>query len=121
MAGILVIDDDTIMRDMLVQMLEGAGHSATGAGSAKEGLRLLEQHEFNLVVTDIVMPDMEGLETIVRIKTDRKKLPIIAISGGGQGPADKYLKMAHKLGADYAFAKPLDSDQFLGAVRECLA
>ncbi len=121
MAKILVIDDDKIMNDMLVQMLQKADYEAEGAMGGAEGLKLFKEEEFDLIVTDIVMPETEGLETIMAVRKTSKTLPIIAISGGGRvGPKD-YLHMAQRVGADYTFPKPIEKDELLAAIRECLA
>ena len=121
MSKILVIDDDEILNGMLVQLLSQAGYEAEGALDGKLGIRLLEAKPFDLIVTDIVMPEKEGLETILDIRKLRKNIPIIAISGGGRLGPDHYLGVALAFGADYAFQKPFDTEPFLGAVRECLS
>ncbi len=121
MARILVIDDDEIMNEMLVQLLSRAGYEVEGAQDGSLGLKLLEMKQFDLIITDIVMPQMEGIETILAIRSKNKKLPIIAISGGGKIRPDQYLHLAQQMGADYTFQKPFDKEPFLGAVRECLS
>jgi DNA-binding response OmpR family regulator len=121
MARILVIDDDDVMNDMLVQMLSQAGYEAEGARNGYYGLKLIEAKPFDLVITDIVMPEKEGLETITAIRKLGKSTPIIAISGGGRIGPSPYLLLAQHLGADYVFSKPFDKEPFLAAVRECLS
>jgi len=121
MARILVIDDDEIMNEMLVQLLSRAGYEVEGAQDGGLGLKLLETKQFDLIITDIVMPQKEGIETILAIRSKNKKLPIIAISGGGKIRPDQYLHLAQQMGADYTFQKPFDKEPFLGAVRECLS
>jgi len=120
MPKILVIEDDEIMNSMLVQMLSESGHEVTGAADGIHGVALFQAGGFDLIVTDIVMPDKEGLETIREIRRSDQKIPIIAISGGGRLSPEGYLQMASTFGADYTFQKPLQQDAFLGAVRECL-
>lgn len=121
MGRILVIDDDEIMNKMIVQLLSEAGHEVKGATDGNNGLKLLQSNHFELIVTDIVMPEKEGLETILAIRKISKTIPIIAISGGGKIGPQEYLRMAQDFGADYAFQKPFEIETFLGAVRECLA
>jgi DNA-binding response OmpR family regulator len=121
MATILVIDDDEIVNGMLVQLLTEEGYAVRSAGNGRTGMALVETSPVDLIITDIVMPDKEGLETIIAIKKISKTIPIIAISGGGRNSADEYLHYAQHLGADYSFKKPIDSRLFLAAVRECLA
>jgi DNA-binding response OmpR family regulator len=121
MASILVVDDDEIMNDMIVQLLSEAGYDAQGACDGNAGLKLLAAKAFDLIVTDIVMPEKEGLEMILAIRSRNKTIPIIAVSGGGKvGPA-QYLQMAKGFGADYTFQKPFDSQAFLAAVSACLS
>jgi DNA-binding response OmpR family regulator len=118
---ILVIDDDEIMNGMTVQLLTEAGYVAEGALDGDSGLKILASKQFDLVVTDIVMPEKEGIETIIAIRKKNKTIPIIAISGGEKLGPDQYLRMAQHFGADYTFQKPFDRDPFLAAVRECLS
>ena len=121
MARILVIDDDGIMNSMLVQMLKTAGYEAKGADDGKRGLKLLDAQPYDLIVTDLIMPEIEGIELIQVIRAINKTIPIIAISGGGRLHPEGYLKIAQSMGADYTFEKPIDKESFLAAVRECLA
>jgi DNA-binding response OmpR family regulator len=121
MKKILVIDDDEMVNDMIVQMLTEAGYEADSALDGTKGLKLLETRSYDLIITDIVMPEKEGLETIMAIRKKQKGLPIIAISGGGRIGPKQYLHMAQQFGADYTFQKPFDKASFLGAVRECLS
>jgi DNA-binding response OmpR family regulator len=121
MSKILVIDDDEIMNGMIMQLLSEAGYEVEGARDGEIGLKLFEGASFDLIVTDIVMPEKEGLETIVAVRKRNKTIPIIAISGGGKLGPEQYLHLAQKFGADYAFQKPFDKEHFLGAVRECLS
>ena len=121
MAKILVIDDDDIMNGMTVQLLSEAGYEAEGARDGDCGLKLLATKAFDLVVTDIVMPEKEGIETIISIRSKSKTLPIIAISGGGKINPEQYLRMAQRFGADYTFQKPFNREHFLAAVRECIS
>jgi DNA-binding response OmpR family regulator len=120
MARILVIDDDALLNTMVLQMLRQAGYEAIGAPDGNVGLKMLAAQPFDLIITDIVMPEKEGLETIREIRKSGRKIPIIAISGGGKISAESYLPLARNFGADYTFQKPFDKEPFLAAVRECL-
>jgi DNA-binding response OmpR family regulator len=120
-ARILVIDDDEIMNDMIVQLLSEAGYEAEGARDGGRALKLLETGSFDLIVTDIVMPESDGLETILAVRKQNKAIPIIAVSGGGRIGPEQYLLMAREFGADYVFQKPFDAEPFLAAVRACLS
>ena len=120
MAEILVIDDDEIVNDMISQLLLEAGFGVASASNGKQGLQKLGEGAFDLVITDIVMPEMEGLETILEIHKKYPALPIIAVSGGGRIGPDQYLAMAQGFGARYVFRKPFDNALFLNSVSECL-
>jgi DNA-binding response OmpR family regulator len=121
MARVLVIDDDETNSGATVQLLSEAGLDADGAHDGNCGLRLLASHPFDLVVTDLFMPEKDGIETIVAIRKRSKTLPIIAISEEGILDTELNLRIARYLGADYAFRKPFDRHQLLTAVQECLS
>ncbi len=120
MTNILVIDDDEILNDMVVQLLSQAGYQSVGAQDGECALKLMDGQQFDLIITDIVMPVKEGIETIFAIRKRNKTIPIIAISGGGKLGPEQYLPMAKQCGANYTFEKPFDNNQFLDAVRMCL-
>ncbi|MCH8036471.1 MAG: response regulator [Proteobacteria bacterium] len=121
MARILIIDDEDELRSMLRRMLEQAGHEVTEAVNGAEGIELYERDRPDLIITDIIMPEKEGVETIIALRRADPDLPIIAISGGGRLEATDFLTMARKLGARRTLAKPFRRDQLLEAVDECLA
>ncbi len=121
MARILIIDDEDELRSMLRQMLEQAGHEVTEAVNGAEGIQLYEQDTHDLIITDIIMPEKEGVETIIALRRADPDLPIIAISGGGRLEATDFLTMTKKLGARRTLSKPFRRDQLLEAVGECLA
>ena len=120
MPDVLIIDDDDIMRDMLLQMMEMGGVSAKGAENGEIAMKLVEKETFRLIITDIVMPEKEGLEVIMFLKKKVADLPVIAVSGGGRVNPDTYLNLSLKFGARYAFEKPFDREQFMNAVKSCL-
>ncbi|MDY6951804.1 MAG: response regulator [Thermodesulfobacteriota bacterium] len=115
---VLVIDDDVGIRTMLRRLLEGAGYEVTEAPDGNQGIYLYRQDPVDLVITDIIMPEKEGLETIRELRRDFPKVKIVAISGGGRIRADEYLPMAEKFGADRTLAKPFDPKELLDAVHE---
>ena len=121
MARILIIDDEDELRSMLRQMLEQTGHEVTEAVNGAEGIQLYEQDRPDLIITDIIMPEKEGVETIIALRRADPDLPIIAISGGGRLEATDFLTMTKKLGARRTLSKPFRRDQLLEAVGECLA
>ncbi len=120
-ARILIIDDDDELRSMLRQMLEQAGHEVTEAVNGAQGIQLYQQDRPDLIITDIIMPEKEGVETIIALRRADPDLPIIAISGGGRLDATDFLTMARKLGARRTLSKPFRRDQLFEAVGECLA
>ena len=121
MARILIIDDEDELRSMLRQMLEQAGHQVTEAVNGAEGIQLYEQDRPDLIITDIIMPEMEGFETIRELRDTAAELKIIAISGGAPIGTPDNLKIAREFGADAAFAKPIDRQEFLSSVSRLLA
>ena len=122
MKRILVIDDDMQMRQMLRQTLERQGYEVIDAPDGKEGMRLYHQAPTDLIITDIIMPEKEGIETIVELRRDFPDVKIIAISGGSRGlNKEYYLNLTKKLGALFTFAKPFDRKELLEAIQELLA
>src|ERR1022692_416453 len=115
---LLVIDDDPAVRGFLRQILAGAGYIVVEAGDGRSGMSKIEPHRVDLVITDLVMPEQEGLETLQRLRAERPNLPVIVISGAFGG---SYLKTARRLGATATLAKPIDPETLLRAVRDALA
>ena len=118
MARILVVDDELQMRQMLRQALERHGHTVDEAADGREALQRFAQQQPDLVITDLVMPEKEGIETIQALRQKCPPLPIIAISGGGRVGPENYLSMAGQMGANRTFAKPFSLEEILTAVRE---
>lgn len=116
MAKILVFDDEPSILLMIKKMLEKAGHEVDIAQNGRDGMELFERNKPDLVITDIIMPIKEGLETILELRKKHPELKIIAISGGGRIGPDGYLPSAKLLGADMVFQKPLIQKEFVEAV-----
>jgi DNA-binding response OmpR family regulator len=116
MAKILVLDDEPSILIMIKKMLERAGHEVDTALNGKEGLEKFKTNKPDLLITDIIMPEKEGLETIFELRKKYPELKIIAISGGGRIGPNGYLPGAKLFGADMVFQKPLDQKEFLHAV-----
>jgi CheY-like chemotaxis protein len=116
MAKILVFDDEPSILLMIKKMLEKAGHEVDIALNGREGMELLEKNKPDLVITDIIMPEKEGLETIMTLRKRYPEIKIIAISGGGRIGPEGYLPSAKHLGADMVFQKPLVQKEFMEAV-----
>lgn len=121
MARILLVDDEDAVLRLLEAVLAIDHHEVTTARDGNLAIAAVTNGTFDLVVTDLVMPDKEGLETIIEIRRLKPELKIIAMSGGGRGSADDYLEMAAVLGASKTLAKPFSSHELLAAVTEVLA
>lgn len=119
-ARILLIDDDPLIREIGTAMLTGAGFVVSTAEDGAEGLNAALAGEFDLLITDMVMPEADGLDVIRQVRQARPGVPVIAISSGGQLGADFYLRLASSLGADAVFPKPLRCEPFLALVRHVL-
>ena len=119
MATILVIDDQEPVRSLLRAVLEGAGHEVLEASNGRLGLELYRKGSAGLIITDIVMPEMNGLELMLELTRSFLNVKVIAMSGGleGEGPFNE----AKLLGARHTFEKPLDMKKLLNAVRDELA
>ncbi|RLD52165.1 MAG: response regulator [Bacteroidetes bacterium] len=118
MERILVIDDEPHILLMVKKMLERAGYEVDLASNGSEGLRLFNKIRPALVITDIIMPEKEGLETIREMRRIRSDLKIIAMSGGGKISADNYLETAKIFGASRLILKPFSQKQLLTYVEE---
>ncbi len=116
MARILVIDDDDDVRVMLRHMLERAGHEVVDTGDAREGVKLYRELPTDVVITDLLMPDQDGIETILQLRAEFPGVKIIAISGGGRSEPTLYLQTAQQLGAVVSIAKPFVQADVLGAI-----
>jgi DNA-binding NtrC family response regulator len=121
MPSILIIDDDDHVRLMLEQTLERAGYATIAVGDGKEALRVQREAPADLVLTDLIMPEKDGLETISEIRRLFPNGKIIAMSGGGRYGNLDFLPVAKKLGASRTLAKPFTREKLLETVREVLA
>lgn len=120
MAKILVIDDESQVRSMLRVLLEDKGYNVVEAPDGKVGLKLYRDEPIDLVITDIIMPEKEGLETIIELRRFSPKVKIIAISGGGRLGFKDCLDIAQKFGAHRVFSKPLNNNELVDAIAELL-
>jgi DNA-binding NtrC family response regulator len=118
---VLVVDDEEQIRSLIHAWLVQAGHGVQLAANAKEGLQLAGKTRFDLVVTDILMPDGDGLELIGALKTVLPSARVLAISGGGRYiEGDNCLKIARGWGAHAALIKPFDEKGFFAAMEQAL-
>lgn len=118
MKKILIIDDDHHILLMIKKMLERAGFEVDLASNGNEGLELFKRIPADLVITDIIMPEKEGLETIREMKRLSSDLKIIAMSGGGKISADNYLETAKIFGASKVLQKPFSQKTMILAVTD---
>ncbi|QFU22929.1 response regulator [Shewanella eurypsychrophilus] len=122
MSNILIIDDDEdfceALKDSISLLLDGEQISLCNESS--QIFNLIESRSVDLVITDMVMPDVEGIEIITRLKQEKPQLPIIAMSGGGRVGGNNYLMLAETLGADAIFEKPLSIVELTNKVKALL-
>lgn len=107
MAKVLVVDDEVNVRNVFKRSLEKQHHEVYLAEDGQQCEELFIKHKPDVIILDILMPQQEGIETILNLKAIDQKVKIIAISGGGMGSADYYLDNALKLGATFAMEKPV--------------
>lgn len=121
MARILIIDDDDQIRKMLRLTLNAAGFDVVEAQDGKIAMKLFHQDlTVDLVITDLIMPEKEGIETIIELRRDFPNVPIIAISGGGRIDPNDYLLLAKKLGAQITLEKPFSRKDIINAVNKLI-
>lgn len=121
MATVLVIDDNEDLRDTLVAVLEDEGYTTLIAVDGASGVRVFKESRPDLVITDLVMPKSNGLDTIRGIKEIDPSARIIAMSGGSLISQDYYLDVAATLGAMQVLPKPFEVEDLIRAVSECLS
>src|SRR5438093_1681856 len=112
--SILIVDDYDLIRTYLRRILQAAGYQVFEASNGREAMKRLREKAADLLITDLIMPEQEGLETIQFLRSERPDLKIIAMSGA------QYLAVAEKPGADLTLPKPLRAEKVLEAVRKLL-
>jgi len=117
----LVVDDDEGIREMLALILKRRGLEVVLASDGREGVKTFSEQNFDLVVTDLIMPDKEGIEMILEIRAMKRPVRIIAISGGGRVDQSMHLHLARSVGADRVLSKPFMPREFILLVDEVLA
>jgi YesN/AraC family two-component response regulator len=117
---ILIIDDEPQIRSMLKLMLERDGYEVAEAPDGIEGIRVYRQKPADLVITDLIMPNKDGIGMIIDLKKEFPNVKIIAMSGGGLNKPEGYLKGAKKLGAACTLTKPIDRDEMLRTIKDVL-
>jgi len=120
MKKILLMDDEAAVRSMLKKMLERQGYAVITAPNGREGMNLFNKDPVDLVVTDLIMPEKEGIEVIMELRKKCPDVPVIAMSGGGRNTPESYLNAARLLGARAVLEKPVQKEIFLEAVQRVL-
>ena len=121
MASVLLIDDDEALRNVTVEILKEAGYVVDDAPDGRSGLELFRTGKHELVITDIAMPDMDGIELIIDLTRAAHKPQIIAISGDSQLSTSVYLPTAKQLGVHSTLTKPIRAADLLKAIEAALA
>jgi CheY-like chemotaxis protein len=121
MPTILLIEDDTDLRKMLLKLMLREGYDVVEASNGNEALSMLNSQLPDLVITDIIMPEQDGIGTINQLKKISKDIKIIAISGGGRMLSEDYLNIAMMLGACHTFTKPFSNAELLAKVAELVS
>ena len=120
MTRVLIIDDEAPIRSMLKLMLERDGYEVAEAPDGMEAIRIYRQNPADLIITDLIMPNQDGIGMIIALKKEFPDVKIIAMSGGGLNKPEGYLKGAKKLGAACTLTKPIDRDEMLRAIKDVL-
>lgn len=114
MVNVLVIDDDAAVRESLLEVLKTMGYMVSAAENGREGLQLCQREYFDLVITDLIMPEVDGVETILQLKLNHPDTKIVAISGGVYNV--DIMDTTYQLGADCALTKPFSLED----LRQCV-
>lgn len=121
MARVMVIDDDEVVRMVLTRTLERAGHEVISADDGRKGVALFKMNPTDVVLTDIYMPNQEGLATIMELRRAYPAVKVVAISGGGANAGLDVLPVAEALGADRALRKPVSPSELTALIKELTA
>lgn len=117
---ILVVDDDEMMRQFVKELLQINNFKITEAENGKAGLKEFRENTPDLVITDIIMPEMEGISFIRKLREYNKDIPIIAMTGNVHGHMEEYLTISSQIGADAILRKPIASKEFLDTINSLI-
>ena len=120
MAGVMIVEDDAALRELLRDSLEKRKYTVITAADGREALARFRPSVVDLVITDLLMPEEDGLMVIMKIREVKPATRVIAISGGGRAGPGSYLLMASKLGADHIMSKPVQPSELVQKVKELL-
>jgi len=116
---ILVVDDEEDIRDVSRLLLEKSGYDAARFDCGQAALDAMEKERFDIVLTDMLMPEMDGVELITEIRRRDPEQAILAMSGGGHAPKESYLQIAKLYGVQGVIAKPFNREKLIEALIEC--
>ena len=117
---VLIVDDDPEIRRILQEILQPLDYNVREAGNGREALPMVARREPDLVIVDILMPDMDGLETIRSLRGQGYRMPIVALSTGKHLTAERYSEFAKSFGADEVLSKPFAGDEVLAILARLL-
>jgi CheY-like chemotaxis protein len=120
-ARILLADDNLDLTRLFSRALTAAGHDVTVVHDGKHAIEHMEREAYDLLVTDIVMPDLGGLDVLRALRKSAPGAKVIAMSGGGRGSSEQYLELAAAFGAIATLAKPFELEELTDAVAKALA
>ena len=120
MESILIIDDEPQIRSMIRLILERSGYTVIEASDGIEGIRRFREKPADLIITDLIMPNKDGIGLIIELKKEFPDVKIVAMSGGGLNRPEGYLRGAQKLGAACTLSKPINRQELLRVVRDTL-
>ena len=120
MESILIIDDEPQIRSMIRLILERSGYTVIEASDGIEGIRRFREKPADLIITDLIMPNKDGIGMIIELKKEFPDVKIVAMSGGGLNRPEGYLRGAQKLGAACTLSKPINRQELLRVVRDTL-
>lgn len=115
-----MVDDESELRDVIVRVLTEAGHTVASAEDGRQATKLVAAQPFDLVLTDVIMPERDGMQVITDLRRKHPAVRVIAMSGGGHLPRDQYLKIAKGLGAHAVLEKPFSVQELLEVVAATL-
>lgn len=118
--SILIVDDDEPFRKLLVELLSIKNYTTYEAENGAFGIEEYNLHKPDLIITDLIMPDKEGIEFIQTIRSTNKEIPIVAMSGGNSDFSASYLRASQKLGANKILNKPFESTLLFNTIDELL-
>ncbi len=121
MSKILLVDDDDLIQITFQDVLESRGHCVTVANNGSDALRKLSDAAPEILITDLIMPDKDGIELILEVKQLHPNIKIVAISGGGRMQKTELLTTAQKLGADFCLKKPISPKELLAIIDQLAA